>query len=229
MRVGTGEIMAETEPNHAFAGLEQREKPRYVLLLRPAKVVTQSGEYLCILRDVATKGVRLRLFHPLPCEAHMTLELSNGDRYEVEKVWERDDQAGFNFVHQAELAHLLEERSQFRKRQVRLRLELPGHVRAGGISSPAVLHDLSQQGGRIHTALALAIDQRVHIKANGLPPLDAKVRWRRETAKGTEAGLVFEQTFRLDQLARIAAALQPFAKATDDDDDDALFSQRISA
>ncbi len=220
--------MADSELDQAFGGLEKREMPRYVLLLRPAKIVTQSGEYLCILRDVATKGVRLRLFHPLPSEAHMVLELSNGDRYDVEKVWERDDQAGFNFVHQAELAQLLEERSRFRKRQVRLRLELNGHVTARGISSPAVLHDLSQQGGRILTALALAIDQNVHIKAGGLPPIDAKVRWRRETAQGTEAGLVFEQTFRLDQLARMVAALQPFAAGAADDEDP-LFGRRISA
>ena len=209
-------------------GLEKRETPRYVLLLRPAKVVTQTGEYLCILRDVASKGVRLRLFHPLPSDAQMVLELSNGDRYEVEKIWERDDQAGFNFVHRAELAHLLEERSRFRKRQVRLRLELPGHVTAGGISSPAMLHDLSQQGGRIHASVPLAINQHVHIMAKGLPPRDAKVRWRRATPSGTEAGLVFEQTFRLDQLAKLAAVLQPF-EVPAPGDDDRLFGQRKTA
>ncbi len=195
--------------------MDRRESPRYVLLLRPAKVVTQSGEYLCILRDVASKGVRLKLFHPLPHERFMALELSNGDRYEVEKVWERDDQAGFHFVHQAELSHLLEERSRFRRRPVRLRLEIPAQLSAAGMKCAGILQDLSQQGGRIETTLALAIDQRVHLIAKGLPPLDAKVRWRR----GGQVGLVFEQTFKLDELARLVAAMQPFDPAIPEEED----------
>lgn len=195
--------------------LDRRESPRYVLLLRPAKVVTQGGEYLCILRDVASKGVRLKLFHPLPHERFVVLELSNGDRYEVEKVWERDDQAGFHFVHQAELDHLLEERSRFRRRPVRLRLDIPAQLSAAGMKCAGTLQDLSQQGGRIETTLALAIDQRVHLVARGLPPLDAKVRWRR----GNQAGLVFEQTFKMDELARRIAAMQPFDAAIPDEED----------
>ena len=195
--------------------LDRRESPRYVLLLRPAKVVTQSGEYLCILRDVASKGVRLKLFHPLPHERFMALELANGDRYEVEKIWERDEQAGFHFVHQAELNHLLEERSRFRRRPVRLRLEIPAQLGAAGMKCAGVLQDLSQQGGRIETTLSLAIDQRVDLTARGLPPLDAKVRWRR----GRNVGLVFEQTFKLDELARLVAAMQPFDTAIPDEED----------
>lgn len=198
-----------------FVGVEKREVPRYVLLLRPAKVVTQSGEYLCILRDVASQGVRLKLFHALPPERFMVLELSNGDRYDVEKIWERDDQAGFHFTHAAELAHLLEERSRFRKRPVRLRLELPTTITVGGESFTATLRDLSQQGGRIAAPVSLAIDQRVHVAASGLPPLDAKVRWRRDG----QAGLIFEQTFRMDQLARLVAKLQPFGAAIPEEED----------
>lgn len=216
--------MVESGSAQNYAGLEKRETSRYVLLLRPAKVITHSGEYLCILRDVATKGVRLRLFHPLPAERFMALELSNGDRYEVEKIWERGEQAGFHFVHQAELAHLLEERSRFRKRPVRLRLALPAKLTVAGESCMAQLLDLSQQGGRIEIANALAIDQRVRIEVKGLPPLDAKVRWRRPP----EAGLVFEQTFKLDELARRVAALQRFGPAIPEEED-AVFGRLKSA
>lgn len=216
--------MADNRAVQQGTELDRRESPRFVLLLRPAKVVTQSGEYLCILRDVATNGVRLKLFHPLPHERFMALELSNGDRYEVEKIWERDDQAGFHFVHQAELTHLLEERSRFRRRPVRLRLEIPAQLSAAGMTSAGILQDLSQQGGRIETTLALAIDQRVHLAARGLPPLDAKVRWRR----GGQVGLVFEQTFKLDDLARRVAAMQPFDPAIPDEED-AVFAKLKSA
>lgn len=194
--------------------LEKREEERFVLLLRPAKIVARSGEYLCILRDVASKGVRLRLFHPLPPDPFMVLELANGDRYEIEKVWERDEQAGFNFVHRAELQHLLEERSRFRKRPVRLRLEMEAKVTVGAESFASVLCNLSQKGGQIEADMPLAIDQSIRVEAKGLPPLVAKVRWRR----GRHVGLVFEQTFKLDDLARKVALLQPFGPAIPDED-----------
>ncbi len=209
--------------NLGYSGLEKREAPRFVLLLRPAKVITSSGEYLCILRDVATKGVRLRLFHPLPPETMVVLELSNGDRYEVEKLWERDNQAGFSFIHPTQLEHLLEERSSFHKRPVRMRLEVPSRITTAGVTMPATLHDFSQYGGRIECDLALAINQRLRLEPQGLPAIDAKVRWRR----ASHAGLSFEQTFKLDELARHIAQIQPFGPAIPEEEDPIFNAKRM--
>ncbi|MFM5906543.1 MAG: PilZ domain-containing protein [Novosphingobium sp.] len=214
--------MVDLGPNPAEqqTGLDRREEQRLVLLLRPAKLLCRSGEYLCILRDVASKGARLRLFHPLPAEAHMVLELSNGDRYDVEKVWERDDQAGFVFQSNAPLDHLLEERSRFRKRPLRARIALDATITANGVAALARIKDISQQGGNIECEAAFARDQRVSLTAPGLGKVDAKVRWKR----GTRVGLVFEQTFRLDQLARLLFDLQPISPALPEECD-AVFSQ----
>lgn len=202
-----------------FGVQEKREEQRLVLLLRPAKVICRSGEYLCILRDVASKGARLRLFHPLPVEPFMVLELGNGDRYDVEKMWERDDQAGFTFAQAAAVEHLIEERSRYRKRPVRARLTLEGTLTAAGQVHPATLRNISQQGGQIECDAPLAIEQRVSLNVRGLPPLDAKVRWR----KGNTVGLVFEQTFKLDQLARLLFDLQPIPPAIAEDPEEAIF------
>lgn len=206
-----------------FGGQEKREEQRLVLLLRPAKVICRSGEYLCILRDVASRGARLRLFHPLPHETLMVLELGNGDRYDIEKMWERGDQAGFVFTEAAAVEYLIEERSRYRKRQVRTRLTLDVKLTAGGKSYPAVLRNISQQGGSLECEAPLAIEQRVSLTARGLPQLDAKVRWR----KGNGVGLVFEQTFKLDQLARLLFDLQPFPPAISEDPKDAIFKRAL--
>ncbi|WP_158241521.1 PilZ domain-containing protein [Novosphingobium sp. TH158] len=206
-----------------FDGLEKREVQRLVLLLRPAKVIARSGEYLCILRDVASRGARLKLFHPLPRDVLMVLELGNGDRYDIEKIWERGDQAGFVFTHAAQLEHLLVERSRFRKRPVRARVDLPAQVRAGSVVLPAALCNISQQGGSIEGDLPLSVDQRVTLAVKGLPELDAKVRWRR----GNRVGLVFEQTFKLDELARLLHRLQPFPPAVAEDEKDAIFRRAM--
>jgi len=193
-----------------------RSAERFALLLRPVKVLAGTGEYLAILRDVSASGLRLRLFHPLPGDPRMVIELANGDRYEASKVWERDGQAGFEFTAPVDVARLIEEQNRFRKRQVRVLVDLPARIFANGEASEAVIRDLSQQGGRIETGAQLALDQRIRIEAQGLPPIDAKVRWRR----APHAGLIFEQTFKLDELARLVATLQPLQRGVQGLSDD---------
>jgi len=49
-----------------------------------------------------------------------------------------------------------------------------------------------------------AIDQTVRIEAAGLPEIRAKVRWR----SGKQYGVVFDDTFTLQDLAVLAAQMQ---------------------
>lgn len=191
-----------------FSGHDQRNDPRFALLMRPAKVIASTGEYLCVLRDVSANGIKLRLFHPLPFEKQMQIELGNGDRYDIARIWEREDQAGFGFVHPVSITHLINEPSRYPRRTLRVRLELPVMINRAGVSLPAVLRDISLSGARIECETQLALSQKIHLSTpDGLLSVDAKVRWRRKSA----AGLVFEQNYRLDQLARLTAQLQPFA------------------
>ena len=45
---------------------EQRTAPRFTLLIRTAKLLSSSGEYLCVIRDVSSEGIKVRTFHQLP-------------------------------------------------------------------------------------------------------------------------------------------------------------------
>lgn len=191
----------------AEAGAEARTAPRFSLLIRTAKLVGPTGEYLCVVRDVSATGLKVRTFHALPAARELILEMPNGDRYPVERVWESADHAGFRFAEAVPVEYLLQDEGQYRKRPLRLRMDLPALVVAGGVAAPATVRDLSQQGARIECAAFLAIDQQVRLEIAGVPQVYAKVRWRRPPA----AGLVFEQTFRLEEFARLAAALQPVA------------------
>jgi len=183
---------------------EQRDGARYSLLIRPAKLVGEDAEYLCVLRDVSPGGCKVRLFHPLPLQGAMVLELGNGDRYEVERVWERDEHAGLRFLAQVPVSYLLNEEGPFRKRPVRLRLAHPALLVAGRETAAVTIRDISLQGARLDCDAHLAVDQQVRLEIPRVRPIIAKVRWRRTAA----IGLVFEQTFRLDELARLMLALQ---------------------
>ncbi len=184
---------------------ELRIAPRLSLTLRAAKLVSPCGEILCILRDISATGIKLRLFHPFPANERYALELGNGDRHFLAKVWERDGHAGFQFSEgPIDVAGMLDATPRFPRRQIRLRLDLPAQLSFKGSNQIALLRDISQQGALIESSPPLALGQELRLETAGLPELVAKIRWRRKAAHG----LVFEQAFRLDELARIAAAIQ---------------------
>ncbi len=183
---------------------DMRGAQRFTLLIRTAKLVCESGEFLCIIRDVSETGLRLRLFHALPADARMALELANGEHYFIERVWERDSHAGFRFAAPIEVQAFIAEVSPYPRRQLRLRLQFPAVLTAAAQASVATVRDLSPQGARIETERFLALGQPLRLEGDGFPAIMAKVCWR----SGSDYGLAFEQVFTLEGLAVLAAELQ---------------------
>lgn len=183
---------------------DQRASPRFAMLIRAAKLCGAAGEFMCIVRDASETGVNVRLFHPLPQGAELALELQNGDRHAMQLVWQEADRAGLAFLGEADIARILECPSRYAKRPVRINLLASAKLSSLSASAEIELHDISQQGARITSAVRFAIDQRVRLSAKGLPEVSAKIRWR----KGDTYGLVFEDTFQFGDMARIVAGLQ---------------------
>jgi hypothetical protein len=187
---------------------DRRDAPRAALLLRAAKLVSETAEHLCILRDVSSGGAQIRLFHPLSPSSQLRLELANGTSFAVAVVWQREDTAGLAFDSPVEVMELIREAELHRKRPLRLRVHLPASIVVGEEFIPAVVRDLSQQGAQIDCDKHLAIDQQVRLEVRGMSAVPAKVRWRRPPS----VGLVFEKVFRLDEFARLTAGLQQRSK-----------------
>lgn len=183
---------------------EKRKAARVAVLIRSAKLVTSHGEFLCIVRDVSQEGVKLRLFHPIPADETLHLELATGDRFGVESIWQRDGLAGFSFVDPIDLHRFIAETSPFPKRPVRLRLRRPAWLKIDGRICDAEIRDLSREGISVETDAPLAIGQTLTVEAHNLPPRAVTVRWRRRPAHG----LVLQQLFTLEELARTAARMQ---------------------
>ena len=185
-----------------------RSAPRFTLLIRSAKLICEYGEFLCIIRDVSASGVRLRVFHKLPPVERFELELSTGETYALDRVWEAADHAGFRFADWIDVKDFIAEASPYPKRALRLRVEFPAQIEADGQQAQAQVRDLSREGARIETTLPLAIRQKVKLSAKGLQPIIGNVCWRSTGAYG----LVFQQVFNFEQLAALAARLQPFTR-----------------
>ena len=186
---------------------EDRAEPRIALFIRAAKLATPAGEYLCVIRDVSSGGVALRLFHDVPQCAQSILELQNGDRYPVALVWKLEDRAGFRFVHQADVARIIASPSRHPKRPLRLRLDVEAELVAGLRRFEVRVLDISQAGAKITCHTPLALDQKVRIATASLRPLKGRVRWR----SGAEAGLSFDEPLGFEELALVVRDLQAAA------------------
>jgi len=204
------EGMALPEPANETTGAEQRSAPRFTLLIRSAKLVSTDHEFLCVIRDASETGVSVRLFHPLPAQIPLALELPNGDRHPLERVWESEGKAGFRFSEATSFERLVEMPSRFSKRGLRVRVEVPCDLLVGLRWVPAMIGNLSQQGALIRTQERLSLVQRVKLRADGMPVVAARVRWRRTD----DYGLSFEDTFQFAELAQLAFQLQSGEGAT---------------
>ena len=191
-------------PVEAENGAELRSAPRFTLLIRAAKLVGPDREYLCVVRDASETGVSVRLFHPLPPQVPLALEMPNGDLHPLERVWEEEGKAGFRFARAVEIGRIVESHSPLGKRPVRVRMDVPCDLLVGVRRMGGVLCNLSQQGALIRTEEKLSLIQRVRIKAEGMPEVAGKVRWR----QGDSYGLSFEDTFQFAELAALAFDLQ---------------------
>lgn len=187
---------------------ELRAAPRSSLMLRTAKVICQSGEYLCLVRDVSASGAGLRFFHAVPPEPRIFLELANGQIHPIERVWARESEAGYRFASEIDVEDFVAERSDHPHRAIRLRLERPVLVTVEGQDSRATLTDISRTGARIEAEQRWPLQAFVRLELDRFPIRYGHVRWR----EGTAHGIVFQNALPLGDLAQHLLALQPFAE-----------------
>ncbi|ABC64550.1 PilZ domain-containing protein [Erythrobacter litoralis] len=202
--------MSATEPSKLPSGQQshdtRRASPRSSLMLRTAKLVCQSGEYVCIVRDVSPEGVGLRFLHAAPTERRILLELANGATYPVERVWAGKQQSGFRFAAAIDLHEFIHEPSPYRARPIRLRISAAASLASGNQAEAAGLVDLSTGGARVESARDYGIGCILRLEVGSQLSKLAEVCWADEG----RLGLSFLQPMTIEELAGTALALQPY-------------------
>lgn len=201
--------MSQIQPFAQQGGVvDMRAGKRASLMIRSAKIICQSGEYPCIVRDVSSGGCKLRFFHAMPPEAYVLLELANGETFAMKRVWNRELEAGFQFSVPIDVEAFIEEASPFPRRPIRLRIRTGMRVWTDGKPIDGVLRDIGTGGIGVALSSELALRQAVRLAIAGIPDCYARVAWRR----GAAHGLVFEQQLKINELAQWAITLQPFLR-----------------
>ncbi len=191
-------------PEGSSSSADQRGAQRYTLLIRAAKIIANQGEFLCVIRDVSNTGVSVRLFHKLPQQGQLALELQSGEQFKIKRVWENPREAGFEFDHDVAVDRFISEVGEFPRRGLRLAIQFPVTVSSRGERYEAMVENISQQGARVVCKSLFAIDQNLTLEGEALEEVRSKVRWRSQG----HYGVVFDDTFSLSQFATLAARLQ---------------------
>ncbi len=185
---------------------ERRSAPRFSLVMRTAKLISQSGEYVCIVRDVSETGVKLRLFHPAPPDQFLFLALANGRIHPLQFVWQEENHAGYRFTATIDVEEFIDEPSSFGQREVHLSLDRQVTLEASGRSLTGRLVNISQQGACVELRESVPIRKAVTFVMDGAAKRTGHICWRR----GPAHGLVFQDTMSLNQFAEAMMDLQPF-------------------
>lgn len=193
-----------TKGPEAPTDADQRAAKRYTSLIRAAKLVSAHGEFVCVIRDVSSLGISLRMFHDVPTDETMGLELQNGDSFELRRVRSNGREASFTFEDEVEVERLIRETWHYPKRQLRLNLVIPLTLMTLTGKSEGITSNLSQQGASIECNARFALDQTVRLEGKQIPELRAKVRWRKDNCYG----VVFDNTFTLREFGLLAAKTQ---------------------
>lgn len=192
--------------DRASEGQAQRQSHRASLMLRRAKLVCQSGEYLCLIRDVSEKGIGLGFLHDVPPEPRTLLQLANGMTYPVERVWAQSRQAGYRFGCTVTLEEFLREESPHPARPLRLNVEGEARIQDGRAAMQARLVDLSCEGAKVVSEDDVRARGLISFELPGMSPRLAQVRWN----EGGHYGLQFQHPLESEELAHCAMSLQPF-------------------
>ncbi len=174
-------------------------------IIRFAKLVGDSGEFPCVLREVGEDRLRVRLFGPVPMRVSpMTLAFGDGETVTVMLIWQRGTEAGFRLCEQADRQRLLCPQGPYEKRAIRVAVSVVSQVQALSGTQDVTIRNLSHEGACIECAAHFAIDQRLKLAIPELGDVVATVRWR----KDREYGLAFVETFHFEAMARAVRVMQ---------------------
>lgn len=184
-------------------------------MLRSAKVVCQTGEYVCLVRDVCEVATSLSFLHDVPPEARIILCLANGRTYPIERVWSGKRQAGYRFASDVAPDEFRHETGPYETRPIRLDIKAPAQILDGREAYGAQLLDISNHGAKFECASLLQEHRLLGFRVSGMNQRLGQIVWTERhgaenTSEAWRYGIQFQHPVALQELANAALRLQPF-------------------
>jgi hypothetical protein len=188
----------------AAAEQERREQQRHMTPLRVALLRTESGEELCVVRNVSGGGLQARIYCRLEAGAPISVEINAGKPIAAKIVWSRDWQIGVEFLRAIDVDEVLggwgANDNGRNVRMPRLEVACPGRLQIGPRAYPVRLCDISEGGAKVEMRTTMKKLSSATLTLPDLPPCSGYVRW----VDGLRLGLGFDEPLPHTVLARWA-------------------------
>ncbi|MGZ8283202.1 MAG: PilZ domain-containing protein [Allosphingosinicella sp.] len=159
-------------------------------LLQPGALVIGSIRQVCLIRKISSGGAVLHADLPVEEGRRLELELETGEHLDGTIAWRRGAEFGLRFDEPIDvlriLARNLVSQPGERRRMPRVEVSCPARLETGSRNLLVAIRDIAQGGAKIESPFPVAVDDKVVLTPEGLPPLTGVVRWANDKVAGIE-------------------------------------------
>ena len=192
-------------PNSAHARAEakseRRSSKRQRLVLRVGLLEADGRTALCLVKNVSSSGVQVKLYAPVAANSEVSLKVGDESPLSGRMVWVREELGGIRFTKALDPATLLRVTQKLastkRRSSPRVNASARAILRTGGRTFTAELCDISASGAKLRTRRPIIPGQSLHLALPGMPTIRAHVRWVDEE----EIGLSFATPIPIQIIA----------------------------
>lgn len=179
-------------------------------LYRVGSIRVKDRRELCLIKNISSGGMMVRVYSSLAEGAELSIELKSGQPIAGQVSWVRDLHAGISFVQPIDVIELLSATMKGPKpRMPRIEVETFATLRNGANLLRARACDISQGGIKFECEALLSIGTEVVVTLPCLPPQPAVVRWH----EGHFTGVTFNRLLPLGELVTWLQAQRELQRA----------------
>ncbi|QLC25440.1 PilZ domain-containing protein [Parasphingopyxis algicola] len=181
---------------------DRRAGQRYMSVLQAGKIMTDTLQELCLIRNISSRGVMAEIFAPLETGTPVQIEFKAGAIVRGTVRWVEEGRAGIEFDENIDVHEVLAPHTgRMAPRAPRLNIDSMARVMIGDVREKLQVFDISQGGVKVESGMFLEPGLDVVVEIEGLPVRASVVRW----VGGQYAGISFNRVMPLDQVAYWAA------------------------
>ena len=190
---------------------DRRDADRHLTLFRVGAMTVNGRRELCLIKNISEGGMMIRPYCALIEGTKLTIELKTGFTVPCTVAWLREAAAGVEFDSPVDVLEILAGSEDGpRPRMPRIEVDCHATVRDGATVHRMRVHDISQGGLKLATAVVFNKGTDLVISLPGLDSQPASVRW----SDGGQLGVTFNKLLPLADLVAWLHAMREQLRAT---------------
>ncbi|MEG8223775.1 PilZ domain-containing protein [Sphingomonas sp. HH69] len=194
----------------SFEYESRRKSARNISVLQIGKLVTERDQMLCLVKNISAGGAKVYALRSLAVDKRLRIEFRSGITVDGSTIWADGLTAGIRFDHEIDISQLVGSGAESIRagqfpRHPRLDIIAAATMKWDESSAAGEVINISQTGVCIEAHPLPLVHQRVTLKVENLPTLQARVVWRNDR----RAGLAFNQSLPYEMLGHWVMEQRP--------------------